>query len=52
MRSMTLRLYFQIKMLGYDMVVCKVSHKVCGLPIDIMDTIENVPSCLLAMFEC
>ena len=49
---MTLRLYFQIKMLGYDMVVRQVSHKVCGLPIDIMDTIENVPSCLLAMFEC
>ena len=49
---MTLRLYFQIKMLGYDMVVRQVSHKEYGLPIDIMNTIENVPSCLLAMFEC
>ena len=39
-------------MLGYDMVVSQVSHKEYGLPIDIMNTIENKPSCLLAMFEC
>lgn len=38
-------------MLGYDMVVCQVSHKICGLSIDIMDTIENIPSCLLVMLE-
>ena len=49
---MTLRLYFQIKMLGYDMVVRQVSHKEYGLPIDIMDAVEDVPSGLLAMLEC
>lgn len=48
---MTLRLYFQIKMLGYDMVVRQVSHKEYGLPIDIMNTIENIPSGLLVMLE-
>ena len=52
MRNMTLRLYFQIKMLGYDMVVRQVSHKEYGLPIDIMDAVEDVPSGLLAMLEC
>lgn len=39
-------------MLGSDMIVGKIPHKERGLPIDIMDAVEDVPSGLLAMLEC
>ena len=38
-------------MLCYYVIVCKMPDKICGFPIYIVDTVEDIPSCVFIPFE-